>query len=50
MNPGVTFLSKEYDLWFFYLSLKKATMKQARLVSEGTLTIEKWKAEQQLFL
>jgi len=31
-----------------YICLQKATKKQARLASGSTLTIEEWKAEQQL--
>jgi hypothetical protein len=32
----------------FYICLEKAAKKRARLASGSTLTIEEWKAEQQL--
>jgi hypothetical protein len=48
MNPGLSVLYSVIRFLAFYACLQMAIEKQARLASAGTLTIEEWKAEQQL--
>ncbi len=48
MNPGLSDLYSISRFLVFYVCLQKAIVKQAGLAFAGTLTIEEWKAEQQL--
>jgi len=41
-------LQREFSHWSGMLVSNWLTLKRARPASDGTLTIEKWKAEQQL--